>query len=111
MVAESRATKQRTRMVIRISSTIFVAAKLTIHIISVVKRRYSLFFKVPFNLLTAGFILMGAMMIKLSVSKIPDIRPNLKYVYVHGFNFTCWTILLSLVTFELKCRDVYHKPE
>ena len=98
-------------MVIWISSTIFVAIKLAITIISVLKNGYGLFFKIPFNLLTAGLILMGAVMIKLSVSKIPDIRPNLKYVYVHGFNFTCWIILLSLVAFELCVRKVYLKSE
>ena len=96
-------------MVIWISSTIFVVTRLAISVISVLERKFSLFIKIPFNFLTAGLILMGASMIKYSVSKIPDVRPNNKYVYVHGFNFLIWIILLSLFAYGLKRRDVYHK--
>ena len=111
MVRESRAARKRTKLVIWISSTIFVVAKLTISIIAVVGYRVELLVRIPFNFLTAGIILMGALMMKCSVSTIPDIRPNNKYVYVHGFNFLIWIILLSLYAYGVTRRDIYHIHE
>ena len=53
---------------------------------------------------------MAALMLKYRVSKIPDVRPNNKYVYVHGFNFSIWIIMFSLFTYGLKVVKLYkHK--
>ena len=88
-----------------------MATKLTISVISVLIEGFALYVKIPFCLLTAGLILMAALMLKYRVSKIPDVRPNNKYVYVHGFNFLFWFILFSLLAYGIVVSEIYRKNE
>ena len=98
-------------MVIWISTSVFVVIRLIISVISVLVRAFAFFVKIPFYAIQASLILMGALMVRSSVSKIPSIRPNNKYVYVHGFNFLFWFILFSLLAYGIVVSEIYRKNE
>ena len=48
--------------------------------------------KLLFDLFIAVSICMAALLLKHSVSKIPEVKPKNKYVIIHCCNFTIWVI-------------------
>ena len=53
----------------------------------------------------SGSIFMAALLIKRSVSKIPDVNPSNKYVIIHCCNFTIWVCLYALYTIGKETRQ------
>ena len=42
---------------------------------------------------------MAALLMRRSISKIPEVKPNNKYVIIHGFNFSIWFSLYALFAY------------
>ena len=48
---------------------------------------------------------MSALLIRRSISKIHEVKPNNKYVIIHGCNFLLWTTLFALFAFGLQAGN------
>ena len=50
---------------------------------------------------------MAALLMKSSISKIPDIKTKNKYVIIHGSNFSIWLVLYSIYAYGNEVMGAY----
>ena len=74
VITRSKTAEQRTLKRVSISSVAVVATKLTISVLAVVNSNIAILITLPFDIFIGGSIFMAALLIKSSISKIPDLK-------------------------------------
>ena len=86
-------------------SALVIATNLTICVLEVLFYEHGLVVDLLFDVFIGGSILMGALLMKHIISKIPDLKPNNKYVIIHSCNFSIWVSLYALFIYGFMIKD------
>ena len=84
-----------------------MATKLTICVLAVIYSNKALLIKLPFDFLIGGSVFVAAMVMKSSISKVPDLKTKNKYVIIHCCNFSIWVVLYSIYAYGDEVMGAY----